>query len=426
MGRGTVRGERVTSKMLDVENIRKDFPILERKVNDKPLVYLDNAATSQKPVQVIQSLVKYYETYNANIHRGLHTLSEEATDAFEGVREKVRAFIDAPSEKEVIYTRNATEAINLVAQSWGRQNILAGDEIVLSPVEHHSNLVPWQLLAKEREAKLVWLELTPDGLLDLESAEKLIGPRTRMVAISQMSNVLGTVFPVDKVAKIAHKHGAKILVDGAQGVPHLATSVKELDCDFLVFSLHKMLGPTGVGILWGREAILDSMPPFMSGGDMISAVYRDRTVFNELPWKFEAGTPNIADVIASGVAIDYLTSLGMDNVRAHEIELTDYALKALDALGDVKIYGPKDATRRGGVISFNFDEVHPHDVGQILNDAGIAIRAGHHCCQPLMKYLDVTGTARASFYIYNTKEEVDYFVDALKEADKVLGHVACR
>lgn len=412
--------------MLNVEKIRKDFPVLDRKVNGKPLVYLDNAATSQKPKQVIDSLVNYYETYNANIHRGLHTLSEEATEAFEGVREKVRAFIDAPSEREVVFTRNATESINLVAQSWGRQNILAGDEIVLSPVEHHSNLVPWQLLAKEREAKLVWLELTPDGLLDLESAKKLIGPRTRLVAISQMSNVLGTIFPIAQLAKIAHAQGAKILVDGAQGVPHLSTSVKELDCDFLAFSMHKMLGPTGVGMLWGRESILDSMPPFMSGGDMISAVYRDRTVFNELPWKFEAGTPNIADVIASGVAIDYLTALGLEDVRAHEIELTEYALNALDALGDVKIYGPKDATKRGGVISFNFEEVHPHDVGQILNDAGIAIRAGHHCCQPLMKYLDVTGTARASFYIYNTKEEVDYFVDALKEADKVLGHVACR
>lgn len=412
--------------MYDVETIRKDFPILDRQINGHKLVYLDNAATSQKPNCVIKSLTDYYQSYNANIHRGIHTMSEEATEAYEAVREKVKRFINAPDIRGIVFTRNATEAINLVAHSWGRNNILAGDEIVLSPMEHHSNLVPWQLLAQERGAKLVFLELTADGLVDLQSAEKLINARTKLVAITYMSNVLGTVTPVKELARLAHAQGALILVDGAQGVPHLATSVTDIECDFLVFSFHKMLGPTGVGILWAKPEILDAMPPFMAGGDMISTVWRDRAKWNELPWKFEAGTPNIADVIASGQAIDYLDKLGMDNVRAHEIELTGYALKRMLEIPDATIYGPMDATKRGGVISFNFADVHPHDIGQILNEQGIAIRAGHHCCQPLMRDLNVTGTARASFYIYNTKAEIDLMLDALQEADKVMGHVACR
>ncbi len=412
--------------MIDVQEIRKDFPILERQVNGKQLIYLDNAATSQKPRCVIQALQSYYEGYNANIHRGIHTLSEEATSAYEGVREKVREFIDAPESRCVIFTRNATEALNLIAYSWGRTNILPGDEIVLSAMEHHSNLVPWQLLAAERGAKLVYLELTPDGLIDLEQAAAVIGPRTKVVAVTMMSNVLGTITPVRELGNLAHARGALLIVDGAQGVPHLKTSVSELGCDFLVFSCHKMLGPTGVGILWGRAELLEAMPPFLSGGDMISAVWRDRVRFNELPYKFEAGTPNIADVIATGSAIDYLQKLGMDNIRAHEIDLTGYALGRLSEIPDATVYGPGDATCRGGVISFNFADVHPHDIGQILNDAGIAIRAGHHCCQPLMRDLKVTGTARASFYIYNTKEEIDLFLDALQEADRVMGHVACR
>jgi cysteine desulfurase/selenocysteine lyase len=412
--------------MFDVNQIRKDFPILERIVNGKPLVYLDNAATSQKPKSVIAAITDYYERYNANVHRGIHTLSEEATEAYEGVREKVRGFIDAAETREIIYTKNATEAINLLAYSWGRQHVLPGDEIVLTAMEHHSNFVPWQQLAKEREAKLVILEQTPEGLIDIEAARRQINDRTRIVAVTQMSNVLGVITPVQELVKIAHSKNAIVIVDGAQGVPHLPTSVRDLGCDFLVFSFHKMLGPTGVGVLWGKAELLEKMPPFMTGGDMISSVTRERSTWNELPWKFEAGTPNIADVIASGAALDYLNKLGMDAVRQHEMEITAYAMKRLQEIGGIEIYGPLDVTKRGGVIAFNFSDIHPHDVGQILSDAGVAIRAGHHCCQPLMRDLNVAGTARASFYIYNTKAEVDVLVSALKEAHKVLGHVALR
>lgn len=361
--------------MFDLEKVRADFPILERKINGNQLVYLDNAATSQKPIQVIQSLVDYYQGYNANIHRGIHTLSEEATEAYEAVREKVREFIDAPQEREVIFSRNATEAINLVAHSWGRQNILPGDEIVISAMEHHSNLVPWQQLALEREAKLIYLELTADGQIDMNAARQVIGAKTRLVAITQMSNVLGTINPVKEIARLAHRQGAVVLVDGAQGVPHQKTSVLDMECDFLVFSFHKMLGPTGVGVLWGKSESLEAMPPFLTGGDMISSVYRDKTTWNELPWKFEAGTPNVGDVIACGVALDYLNNLGMQNIREHEIELVDYALKGLQKMDDVILYGPTDATKRGGIVAFNFADVHPHDIGQILNESGIAIRA---------------------------------------------------
>lgn len=412
--------------MYDVNLIRQDFPILQRKVNGNYLVYLDNAATSQKPLSVIEALETYYTKYNSNIHRGIHSLSEEATEAYESVREKIRSFIGASESRSIVFTRNASESINLVTHSWGRKNINPGDEIVLTPMEHHSNLVPWQQLAQERGAKLVFLSLTKDGLIDMESSQKVISPKTKLIAITQMSNVLGTITPISEMAKLAHEHGAFILVDGAQGVPHLETNVEAMDADFLVFSFHKMLGPTGVGILWARTEILESMPPFLTGGDMISSVRRESATWNEIPWKFEAGTPNIADVIACGKAIEYLENLGMKNVRAHEIELTDYAIKGLTQLPDAIIYGPLDAKLRGGVISFNFADVHPHDIGQILNASGIAIRAGHHCCQPLMRDLNVPGTARASFYIYNTKAEIDAFLEALKEADKVMGHVACR
>jgi cysteine desulfurase/selenocysteine lyase len=412
--------------MLDVQQIRKDFPILSRNIDGKRLVYLDNAATSQKPESMINALSDYYRNNNANIHRGIHTLSEEATAAYEGTRQLIAEFIGAPEPRSVIFTRNTTESLNLVAYSWGRKNLLAGDEIVITPMEHHSNVVPWQLLAAERGAKVVYLELTADGLLDVESAKKKITDKTKIVSITQMSNVLGTITPVREIADIAHKHGAIFIVDGAQGVPHLPTNVVDLGADFLAFSFHKMLGPTGVGVLWGKPEILESMPPFLSGGDMISVVTRERSKWNELPWKFEAGTPNIADVIASRAALDYLVKLGMKNVRAHEIEITSYALNRLKELGDVTIYGPHDANQRGGVISFNLTGMHPHDLGHILNESGIAIRAGHHCCQPLMKDLKAHGTARASFYIYNTLEEVDIFVDALKQANKVMGHVAVR
>jgi cysteine desulfurase / selenocysteine lyase len=412
--------------MININKIREDFPILNRQIDGKRLVYLDNAATSQKPNQVIESLTHYYQNYNANVHRGIHTMSEEATAAYEGVRQKVADFIGAERTCEVIFTKGTTDAVNLVALTWGKQNILPGDEIVISAMEHHSNFVPWQQLAASREAKLIFLELTADGQIDMEAARRLIGPKTRLVAVTQMSNVLGTINPIKELAAIAHAQGALLLVDGAQSVPHIAVSVKELDCDFLVFSMHKMLGPTGVGVLWGKQEILNAMPPYVFGGDMISSVMRERSKWNELPWKFEAGTPNIADVIASGVAIDYLTEIGMDNIRAHEIEITEYAIKRLSEIKDIKIYGPLDAKLRGGVVSFNIDSIHPHDLGQILSDNGVAIRAGHHCCQPLMKDLKVMGTARASFYIYNTLEEVDLLLSALKEADKVMGHVACR
>lgn len=412
--------------MLDVAKIRQDFPILERMVNGKQLVYLDNAATTQKPVSVVEALTQYYYTNNANIHRGIHTLSEEATQAYEQTREKVARFIDAPESRSVIFTRNTTESINLVMFSWGRQNVAEGDEIVLSAMEHHSNLVPWQMLAKEKGAHLKFIELTPAGELDMQSAGNVINSKTKLVSITQMSNVLGTINPIRELAELAHKAGALVFVDAAQSVPHLPVSVRQLDCDFLAFSFHKMLGPTGVGILWGRTELLQKMPPFMGGGDMIASVWREKFRANELPWKFEAGTPNIADVIAASAAIDYLERLGMSAVRQHEQQLTQHALDRLSALPGITIYGPPDATKRGGVVSFNLQGVHPHDIGQILNESGIAVRAGHHCCQPLMRELDVMGTARASFYIYNTEQEIDALCHALREAERIMGHVALR
>ncbi len=416
----------VCPKMIDIETIREDFPILKRELDGKRLVYLDSAATSQKPNVVIDAVSEYYRMYNANIHRGIHTLSEQATHAFEKVRVKIKNFIGAPDSREVIFTKNTTEAINLVALTWGRKNIGEGDEIMLSPMEHHSNLVPWQMLAQEKKAKLVFPELTADGRLDLQSVENLLGPKTKIIAITQMSNVLGTIVPIAEICKLAHANGTIVLVDGAQSVPHMPTNVQELACDFLAFSMHKMCGPTGVGILWGKSELLEAMPPFMGGGDMISAVWADRFVPNQLPWKFEAGTPNIADVIASGAAIDYLSKLGMANVRAHEIELSAYASKKFSELQGVTLYGPRDPELKGGVVSFNMDGIHPHDLGQIVNEDGVAIRVGHHCCQPLMRQMDVMGTARASFYVYTTTEEIDMLVDALQKAQKVFGHVAVR
>jgi cysteine desulfurase / selenocysteine lyase len=411
---------------LEPEIVRRDFPILSRTVEGKPLVYLDSAATSQKPQVVIDALSDYYRNYNANIHRGIHTLAEEATDVFEKTREKIAAFVGAAEAREVVFTRNATEAINLVAQTWGRQNIQEGDEIILSPMEHHSNLVPWQMLAAEHKARLVFMSLTEDGRLDLDSLKQLLGPKSKLVSITQMSNVLGTIVPLAEVCALAHAAGARVLVDGAQGVPHLGANVRECDCDFLAFSLHKMCGPTGVGVLYGKAEILEGMPPAQGGGDMISAVWRDRYTPNVIPWKFEAGTPNIGDVIASGFAIDYLNGLGMDNIRAHEIELTAYALARLAELKDLTLYGPTDPSCKGGVISFNLKGLHPHDVGQVVNEDGVAIRVGHHCCQPLMRDLKVVGTARASFYMYTLKEEVDVLISALTRVQKVFGHVAVR
>jgi cysteine desulfurase / selenocysteine lyase len=406
---------------LDVARLRDDFPILSRNVRGgKPLVYLDNAASSQKPKAVIAALADYYTRYNANVHRGIHTLSEEATDEYEKARRKIQAFINASSPAELIFVRNTTEAINLVAHSFG-ERLKDGDEILLSEMEHHSNLVPWQLLADRSGARLRFLPLFDDGTLDMSALPGLLCERTRIVAVSHMSNVLGTINPVQEIARQAHAAGAVVLLDAAQSVPHLPVDVQALGCDFLAFSGHKMLGPMGVGVLWGRRELLESMPPFLGGGNMIMQVELDHSTYNDLPDKFEAGTPDAGGAIALGVAVDYLSAVGMENVRRHERDLTDYALEVLMGLDDVALYGPKSADSRGAVIAFNFADIHPHDLGTLLDRDGVAIRAGHHCCQPLMRRLGQVATARASFYLYNTRAEVDVLADALGHARAVLG-----
>ncbi len=401
---------------LDVERIRKDFPILERRVYGKPLVYLDNAATSQKPRQVIDALVRYYETYNANIHRAVHCLGEEATAAYEEARAKVAAFINAPSPECVIFTRNTTEAINLVSYTWGRANIREGEEILLTEMEHHSNLIPWQRLAAEKGATIRYIGLTDQQTLALDGLENVFDAKTKLAAMPHVSNSLGTINPVEKFAREARRNGSIFLVDGAQATPHLPVDVQAIGCDFYAFSAHKMLGPTGVGVLYGRRELLEEMEPFLGGGEMIRRVTFEGATWNDLPWKFEAGTPNIADVIAFGAAIDYLNEIGMENIRAHEMEITEYALRRLGELDDITLYGPPDVGDRGGVVSFNLRDLHPHDVGTVLDRHGVAIRAGHHCTQPLMRSLGISGTARASFYLYNTLAEVDVLVEAVKAA----------
>lgn len=406
--------------MFDANKVREDFPILKREVRGKPLVYLDSAATSQKPVQVIRALTDYYENYNSNIHRGIHTLSEEATAAYEDTRKKTADFIGASSTEEVIFTRNTTESINLVMYAWGRKYLKEGDEILLTLMEHHSDIVPWIILSREKKIKIKYIPVTEDGHLDLSTLSMLITHRTKLVCVTQMSNVFGTINPVREIVDAAHRVGALCLVDGAQSVPHLAVNMKEMGCDFFAFSAHKMLGPTGVGVLYGRRDLLAVMEPFQGGGDMISQVFLHEARWNELPWRFEAGTPNIADVIAFGAALDYLTGMGMDAVRAHEKNLTSYALEKLKQIKDILIYGPDDSRERGGVISFNLADVHPHDVGTLMDEEGVAIRAGHHCCQPLMQHLGVTGTARASFYVYNTAEEVDALCRAIVKVQEVF------
>lgn len=406
--------------MFDVNKIREDFPVLKREVRGKPLVYLDSAATSQKPVQVIRALTDYYENYNSNIHRGIHLLSEEATAAYEGAREKVRDFIGAASMEEIIFTRNTTESINLVMYAWGRKYLKEGDEILLTLMEHHSDIVPWIILSREKKVRLKYIPLTEDGLLDLTTLSTLITHRTKIVCVTQMSNVFGTLNPVRKIVDAAHHVGALCLVDGAQSVPHVPVNMREMGCDFFAFSGHKMLGPTGVGVLYGRRDLLAVMEPFQGGGDMISQVFLHEARWNELPWRYEAGTPNIADVIATGAAIDYLNVLGMDAVREHEKKLTAYALKKMKKIKDIAIYGPSDAEIKGGVVSFNVAGIHPHDVGTLMDEEGVAIRAGHHCCQPLMQHLGVTGTARASFYVYNTEEEVDKLCSAILKVQEVF------
>ena len=404
--------------MLDVAKIRRDFPILSKLVYGKPLVYLDNAATSQKPSSVIQALVDYYEGYNANVHRGVHALSMESTQRYEEAREKVVRFIGAPDSENLIFVRNTTEGINLVASTWAAANIGPGDEILLTEMEHHSNLVPWQRLAKNKDARLRFIPVTDEGTLDLSNLDALLNHRTKLVSMTHMSNVLGTINPVKDIAQKAHAVGALILIDAAQSVPHMPVNVTDLGCDFLAFSSHKMLGPTGIGGLYVSSPVLEQMEPFLSGGEMVQEVTFDSATWNDLPMRFEAGTPNIAGTIGLGAAVDYLESLGMDQVREHEIQLTGYALDALKELSeDFNFYGPADLSIRGGIISFYSPDVHPHDLGTLLDREGIAIRAGHHCAMPLTRdKLGVAATARASFYIYNTEEEVDLLVSTLKKA----------
>ncbi|MBI4238798.1 MAG: cysteine desulfurase [Deltaproteobacteria bacterium] len=402
----------------DIAAIRADFPILQTTVRGHPLVYLDNAATTQKPQAVLDALTQYYQTSNANIHRGLHFLAETATAAYEAVRTQVQQFIHAPSPREIIFTRNATEALNLVAHSYGRTHLEAGDEILLTEMEHHSNLIPWQLLAQERGAVLRFVPVTPSGGLQIEHFDRLLTPRTKIVAFSMLSNVLGIAPPVAEWCRRAHAVGAVSVVDGAQGVAHGPTDVQALDCDFLAFSAHKMCGPTGVGVLYGKSALLEAMPPFLGGGEMIATVDWTRATWADIPHKFEAGTPNIADVIAFGAAIHYLQQLGMERIAAYEAELTHYAYEQLAAQPDVTLYGPPWRERQGSVLTFNVQDIHPHDLSQALDFEGIATRAGHHCTQPLMQRLGLMATARASFSFYNTRAEVDRLVAALDVARK--------
>ncbi|MBE3564916.1 MAG: cysteine desulfurase [Thermogemmatispora sp.] len=404
-----------------VEEIRGDFPILSRQVHGKPLVYLDSAASSQKPLAVIEAMNAYYRSSHANVHRGVYEISEEATEALERARTKVARFINARQSKQVIFTRNTTESINLVAYSWGWANVKAGDLIVLTTMEHHSNLVPWQLLAQRSGARLEFVPLTPEGLLQLDVYARLLEQGPKLVAFTQMSNVLGTINPVKEMIAQAHAAGAVALVDAAQSAPHLPLDVQELDADFVCFSGHKMLGPTGIGVLYGKRELLEAMPPFLGGGDMIRSVSLRSSTWNDLPWKFEAGTPAIAEAVGLGAAVDYLSTLGMDWVRQHERSITAYALERLQSVPQLQIYGPLTDELRGGVVSFSLADIHPHDLASILDqEFGVAIRAGHHCAQPLMEQLGLVATARASFYVYTLPEEIDVLVQGLRRALEIF------
>ena len=404
------------------KNIRNDFPILKRIVRDnKPLVYLDNASTTQKPNQVIDAITDYYQNHNANIHRAVYALAEEATEAYESARDKIANFINVKNRQEIIFVRGTTEAINLVAYAWGRTHVKEGDIIVTTEYEHHSNIVPWQLLTQEKHAKLEYIGMDDNGELILDDLDKILATgKVKLVTFSLMSNVLGTITDAKKIIEKCKAAGVLTLIDGAQAVPHMKVDLEELGCDFFAFSGHKMLGPTGIGILWVRKSVLETMSPFHGGGDMIREVHKYETTWNDLPYKFEAGTPNIADVVGFGAAIDYLTKIGMDNIREHEIELTKYAIEKFSQVKGMHVYGTKDISKRGGVISFNFADVHPHDVAQIIDGEGIAVRSGHHCAQVLMERLDVAATSRASFYIYNTKEEIDVLINSLNKVAKVF------
>jgi cysteine desulfurase/selenocysteine lyase len=407
--------------MLNVNEIRKDFPILQRETQPGTrLIYLDSTATSQKPLVVLDAMENYYCCSNANIHRGVHTLAEEATTLYEQAREKIAKFINAPSARQIVYTRNTTESINLVAYTWARANLKAGDLVILTEMEHHSNLVPWQMLQMERGIELDFIPVTDDGLLDLEAYKTLLSRSPKLVSFTHMSNVLGTINPAAEIIRLAHEAGAITLVDAAQSVPHLKVDVQALDVDFLAFSAHKMCGPTGIGALYGKAELLESMPPFLGGGDMIKEVHLRSFRANTLPHKFEAGTPAIAEAVGFGAAVDYLTSLGMENIAAHEHEITEYALERLEEVPGLKLFGPS-ADKKGGVAAFTFDDIHPHDVAQILDRDGIAIRAGHHCAQPLHEKFGIPATSRASFYLYNTKDEVDMLVNGIYKVKELFG-----
>jgi cysteine desulfurase/selenocysteine lyase len=407
------------SSDFDVAAIRRDFPVLHQNVNGKPLVYLDNAASSQRPNAVIEAISRYYEHDHANVHRGVHTLSQRATDAYEGARETVRRFINAHSTKEIIFTRGTTESVNLVAQSFLRPRLTPGDEILISGLEHHANIVPWQLLREQTGAVLKVIPITASGEVDFIEFEKLISPRTKLLALAHVSNALGTIVPVEKYIAVAKQHGVPVLLDGAQAIPHSLVDVQALGCDFYCFSSHKMLGPTGMGILYGKQGLLEKMPPWQGGGDMILSVTFEKTTYNQLPWKFEAGTPHISGAIGLAAAIDYLENIGMARVAAYEHELLTYATERLSALPGLRIIGT--APNKAAVVSFTFEGIHPHDIGTILDTEGVAIRTGHHCAMPVMDFYKIPATARASMSFYNTFEEIDRLVAALEQARKVLG-----
>lgn len=408
--------------MMDARVLRKDFPIFDEVVNGHPLVYLDSAATSQKPNQVLDIVQSYYRRENSNVHRGVHTLGTRATEAYEGAREKVARFIHAPSPQQVVFTRGTTESINMIAYGYARLRLKKGDEIVLPPSEHHSNLIPWQQVAKATGASLKYLPLQDDGTIRLEDVESTVTNATKIVAIAHVSNVLATIHPISEIAEIAHRHGALIVVDGAQSVPHLPIDVEQLGCDFLAFSGHKMCGPTGIGVLYGKRELLDEMEPTYFGGEMIDLVELHESTWKETPWKFEGGTPIIAGAVGLGAAVDYLGDIGMDHIREHDEHLAQLAMERLSAIDGVELYGPAPNVVRGGLVTFNLKGVHPHDVATVLDSQGVAVRAGHHCAQPLMRMLKVAATARASFYLYNTEEDVEALVFALEQAKEFFGY----
>ncbi|MGG1399853.1 cysteine desulfurase [Bacillus salipaludis] len=408
---------------MNIQDIRKLFPILDQEVNGKPLVYLDSSATSQKPIQVIEAVEKYYREINSNVHRGVHTLGTRATDAYEGAREKVRKFINAKSTQEIIFTRGTTTSINTVAASYAAANLKEGDEIVITYMEHHSNIIPWQQVAKRTGAILKYIDLQEDGTISLDDVRAQVTSNTKIVSVMQVSNVLGSINPVKEIAKIAHENGAVMVVDGAQSAPHMKIDVQDLDCDFLAFSGHKMCAPTGIGVLYGKKELLENMEPIEFGGEMIDFVHLQESTWKELPWKFEGGTPIIAGAVGLGAAIDFLNEVGLDNIAEHEHKLAAYALDKLSSVPGITIYGPKDPANRAGLVTFNIDDVHPHDVATVLDAEGIAVRAGHHCAQPLMRWLKAAATARASFYLYNTEEDIDKLVEGLVKTKEYFSDV---